>query len=79
MNPIITSWAQVLLIVVSLLFAVLWNTRQLERAIDQVNKRIDDLRSEMNHRFDDLKDLMRAELKRIDERLERLEHPVTKP
>jgi len=42
------------------------------------NKRIDDLRSEINHRFDDLKDWIRAELRRIEERLDRLEHPLVK-
>ncbi len=43
------------------------------------NRRIDDLRSEINHRFDDFKDWIRAELRRIEERLDRLEHRVTRP
>ena len=49
----------------------------------ETNKRFDDLRSEMklgfdaiDKRFDDLKDWVRAEIRRIEERLERLEHPV---
>lgn len=32
----------------------------------------------IDKRFDDLKDWVRAELRRIDERLERLEHPIVR-
>jgi formiminotetrahydrofolate cyclodeaminase len=44
-----------------------------------LDKRIDDLLSEMNARFDDLKDLLRSEIKRLEDRLDRLEHAVAKP
>ena len=40
------------------------------------NRRIDDLRDAMNKRFDDLRDLLKSEIKRVGERIERLEHPI---
>jgi len=40
------------------------------------NRRIDDLRDSMNKRFDDLRDLVKSEIKRVEERIERLEHPI---
>ena len=55
------------------------------RSIAHLDKRIDDLRAEINarfaevnHRFDDLKDWIRSEVKRLEERIERTEHPVVK-
>jgi hypothetical protein len=30
----------------------------------------------MNKRFDDLHDLLKSEVKRVEDRLERLEHPI---
>ncbi len=49
------------------------------------NRRIDDLRDSMNRRFDDLRDLLKSEVKRleerfdrVDQRLERLEHPIVR-
>jgi Tfp pilus assembly protein PilN len=55
------------------------------RSIAHLDKRIDDLRAEMNarfgeisHRFDDLKDWIRSEVKRLEDRIERIEHPVVK-
>jgi hypothetical protein len=32
-----------------------------------------------NKRFDDLKDLIKSEIKRLEDRIERLEHPVVRP
>lgn len=32
----------------------------------------------IDKRFDDLKDWIRAEIRRIDERLDRLEHPIVR-
>jgi hypothetical protein len=55
------------------------------RSIAHLDKRIDDLRAEMNarfaeinHRFDDLKDWIRSEVKRLEDRIERIEHPIVK-
>ena len=40
--------------------------------------RFNDLRETMNKRFDDLHDLLKSEVKRIEDRLERLEHPIAR-
>jgi hypothetical protein len=40
--------------------------------------RISDLRSEMVARFDGLRDLLHSEIKRVEERIERLEGPVVR-
>ena len=42
------------------------------------NKRLDDLRSEVNHRFDDLIRYIEARFKAVEDRLDRLEHPVAR-
>lgn len=42
------------------------------------NRRIDDLRSSMENRFDDLKDWIHSEIRRLEDRIERLEHPITR-
>lgn len=44
----------------SLIFASSWD------------QRINDLRSDVNHRFDDLKEWIRAEFRRVDERIDHL-------
>jgi hypothetical protein len=40
------------------------------------NRRIDDLKDSMNKRFDDLRELLKSEVKRIEERIIRLEAPI---
>lgn len=40
------------------------------------NRRIDDLKDTMNKRFDDMRDLIKLETTRLEERFERLEHPI---
>jgi hypothetical protein len=42
------------------------------------NKRIDDLGVRMDKRIDDLKDFIRSEVKRLEERIDRITHEVTK-
>lgn len=39
------------------------------------NRRIDDLRDTMNNRFSDLKDFIKGETSRLEDRIDRLEHP----
>jgi hypothetical protein len=40
------------------------------------NRRIDDLKGSLNNRFDDMRDLSKSEVKRLEERLDRIEHPI---
>jgi hypothetical protein len=54
----------------------------LNRRIDDLRSemvaRISDLRSEMVARFEGLRDLLHSEIGRVEERIERLEHPVAR-
>ncbi len=84
MNQQIT-WAQIIaaympaaIIMVTILLGIMSNNR----AIDGVQRRIDDLRADTNRRFDDLSKELRDRFDRIDLRFARLEehieHPVIK-
>ena len=61
----------------------------LNKRMDDLNRRIDDMRAAfdkrfvdlkalIDHRFDDLKDYIRAEFKRVDERIDRLESSLVR-
>ncbi len=67
MSPIINQWGPVAVIVGGYLLGIFFQ-----------NRRIDDLRDSMNKRFDDLRDLLKSEVKRIEERLDRFEHPIVR-
>ena len=85
MNPIINQWGPVAVIVGGYLLGIYFQSRSiahLDHRIDDLrdskNRRIDDLRDSMNKRFDDLRDLLKSEVKRIEDRLDRLEHPIVR-
>jgi hypothetical protein len=85
MNPLINQWGPVAVIVGGYLLGVYFQSRSiahLDRRIDDLrdslSKRLDDLRETMNKRFDDLHDLLKSEVKRVEERLDRLEHPIVR-
>ncbi len=67
MSPVINQWGPVAVIVGGYLLGIFFQ-----------NRRIDDLRDSMNKRFDDLRDLLKSEVKRVEERLDRLEHPIVR-
>jgi hypothetical protein len=46
------------------------------RSIAHLDRRIDDLRDSMNKRFDDSRDLLKSEIRRVEDRIERLAHPI---
>jgi hypothetical protein len=48
------------------------------RSIARLDHRIDDLRDAMNKSFDDFHDLLKSQVKRFEDRLERLEHPIVR-
>jgi hypothetical protein len=82
MSPFINQWGPVAVIVGGYLLGIYFQSRSiahLDRRIDDlrdsVNSRFDDLRETLNKRFD-LHDLLKSEVKRIEDRLERLEHPI---
>jgi hypothetical protein len=67
MNPVVGQWGPVAVIVGGYLLGIYFQ-----------NRRIDDLRDSMNRRFDDLRELLKSEVKRLDERLDRIEHPIVR-
>ncbi len=81
MNPITLAVGQVAVIVVSLAVGFYFQHREVESLRREMEARfigLDPRFAGIDKRFDDLKDWIRAELRRIDERLDRLEHPVVK-
>ncbi len=44
----------------------------------EMNARIDDLRSELNARFAALHELLKSEIKRLGDRLDRIERPIVR-
>jgi hypothetical protein len=73
-NPIINQWGPVAVIVGGYLLGIYFQSR----SIAHLDRRIDDLRDSMNKRFDDLHDLLKSQVKRVGDRLERLEHPIVR-
>ena len=85
MNPIISQWGPVAVIVGGYLLGIYFQSRSiphLDRRIDDLRDamttRFSDLRETMNKRFDDLHDLLKSKVKRVEDRLERLEHPIVR-
>jgi cell division protein FtsL len=72
------SWQQItaaymlaLVIMVTVYIAAVSNNKR----IDDVNKRIDDLRADLNRRIDDLRAEMRDGFQKLEERFA---HPITR-
>jgi hypothetical protein len=85
MNPLISQWGPVAVIVGGYLLGIHFQSRsiahldhRIDDLRDSMNKRFDDLRETMNKRFDDLHDLLKSEIKRVEERIDRLEHPIVR-
>ncbi len=54
----------------------------MNRRFDDINQRLGDMNQRLNSmeaRFSDLKDFIKAENSRLEDRIERLEHPVARP
>lgn len=89
MNPIINQWGPIAVIVGGYLLGIYFQNRRIDDLRDAMSKRFDDLRDSMNKRFDDLHDsmnkrfddshdLLKSEVKRLDDRFDRLEHPIVR-
>ncbi|MGB6942250.1 MAG: hypothetical protein WBE37_07650 [Bryobacteraceae bacterium] len=75
MSPVIHQWGPVAVIVGGYLLGIYFQNRRIDDLRDSMNKRFDDLRETMNKRFHDL---LKSEVKRVEERLDRLEHPIVR-
>jgi polyhydroxyalkanoate synthesis regulator phasin len=83
-------WAGVAVVVLGYVIGFYFQRRDIDKKLEtNLNRRIDDLRSEMVARIDNLRsemvarfeglrDLLRSEIKRLEERIDRLEHPVAR-
>ncbi len=78
MNAVVGQWGPVAVIVGGYLLGIYFQNRRIDDLRDSVNRRFEDLRTSMNNRFDDLHDLLKSEIKRLDERFDRLEHPIVR-
>ncbi len=78
MNPAISQWGPVAVIVGGYLLGIYFQNRRIDDLRDSMNRRFDDLRDSINKRFDGLHDLLKSEVKRLDERLDHLEHPIVR-
>jgi hypothetical protein len=76
MNSVVNQWGPVAVIVAGYLLGIYFQNRRIDDLRDSMNRRFDDLRDVVNKRFDGSLDLLKSEVKRIEERLDRLEHPV---
>jgi hypothetical protein len=66
------GWGQVIVILLGILVGVLFNNVRLTDLRSHVDKRIDDLDRS-------LRDFIHSEIKRLEDRIGRLEHPIFKP
>jgi len=72
MNPALIQWGPALLILFGILLGVNYNNR----SINHLDTRINDLIRNEEIRHTDLKDLIKSEIRRVEERIARLEQPV---
>jgi hypothetical protein len=61
------QWGPIAVIVVGYLLGIFFQ-----------NRRVDDLKDSMNKRFDDMRDLLKSEVKRLEEHIDRIDHPVVR-
>lgn len=77
------SWAQIATIVGVFVAVMGGYLYHFEKRLDGLEKRMDGrfdaLQHEIDKRFDDLKDWIRSEIKRVEDRIDHIEHPVTRP
>ena len=79
-------WLAVAVVMLGYIAGFYFQHRELDKLETSLNRRIDDLRSEMstrftglqseiNARFAALHELLKSEVKRLKDRLDRIEHP----
>lgn len=72
MNPALIQWGPALLILFGIMLGVIYNNR----SINHLDTRMNDLIRNEEIRHTDLKDLIKFEIRRVEERIARLEQPV---
>ena len=72
MNPALIQWGPALLILFGIILGVVFNNR----SINHLDTRINNFIRNEEVRHTDLKDLIRSEMRRVEERIARLEQPI---
>jgi hypothetical protein len=72
MTPVLIQWGPALLILFGILLGVIYNNR----SISHLDTRISDLIRTEEIRHGDLKDFIKSEVRRLEDRIARLEHPI---
>jgi hypothetical protein len=83
MNPALIQWGPALLILFGIVLGVIYNNRSINHLdarisgeVAHLSTRIDDLIRNEEMRHSDLKDFIKSEIRRLEDRIERIEHPV---
>jgi hypothetical protein len=71
-------WLAVAVVMLGYIVGFYFQHRDLDKLETSLNRRIDDLRSEMNARFAALHELLKSGVKRLEDRLERIERPTVR-
>ena len=72
MNPALIQWGPALLILFGIVLGVMYNNR----SINHLDTRMNSLIRNEEIRHTDLKDLIKSEIRRVEERIAWLEQPV---
>ena len=82
----INRWGPAILVCFTVLLGIILNNSKISDLRSDMNQRFGDINQrfvdinqrfvDMNRRFDDLRDLIRSEVKRLEDRLDRLERPI---
>ena len=85
-NPVLTQWGPALLLLLGIVLGVLYNNRSISQLdtriadrIGHLDTRIADLMRASEIRHNDLKDLIQSEIRRLEDRIARLEGPLVRP
>ncbi len=86
MNPAVFNWGPVAVIVGGYLLGIYFQNRSnahIEKRIDDMHNRISDMNNRISHfeagvdnRFSDLRDFIHSEIRRVEDRIDRLERPI---
>ena len=84
----LVNWGPVVVIVLGYVLGFYFQDRGMDDLRDALNQRFNDMNqrfsglnqrfSDIDARFSDLKDFIKAEVSRLEDRIERLEHPVAR-
>ncbi len=78
-QPLVMNWGPAIVILFGILMGVLFNNARITDLRTTMDKRFDEQDKRFEARLTDLKDLIRSEVRRIEDRLERLERPIYRP